>query len=94
MSVILNEREQEKNGRTQTQTSKIDALGLLPYLDHITISEEIGTEKPDSNNYKIMETTFGEGSYYYIADNLKKDFITPLSDATGFLGFVVSGTNA
>ncbi|HUH45682.1 MAG TPA: HAD-IA family hydrolase [Arenibacter sp.] len=81
------------DGRTQTQTSKIEALGLLPYLDHITISEELGTEKPHPDNYKIMETTFGAGSYYYIADNLKKDFITPNALGWNTIGVIDNGLN-
>jgi len=79
------------DGRTQTQTSKIEALGLLPYLDHIIISEELGTEKPDPNNYKVMESTFGKGSYYYIADNLRKDFVTPNALGWNTIGVIDNG---
>jgi len=81
------------DGRTQTQTSKIEALGLLPYLDHITISEEIGTGKPHPNNFKTMETTFGKGFYYYIADNLRKDFITPNILGWNTIGVIDNGLN-
>jgi len=65
------------DGRKHTQMNKIDALGLMPYLDHIVISEEIGTEKPDEKNYLAIEEKFSKTLYYYIGDNVKKDFITP-----------------
>lgn len=81
------------DGRITTQYNKIKALGLLPYLDHIVISEEIGTEKPHLNNYKIMEETFGKGSYHYIADNLKKDFITPNTIGWNTIGLIDNGLN-
>ncbi len=65
------------DGRKITQMNKIDALGLTPYLDHIVISEEIGSEKPDKRNYSAIEERFNRTSYYYIADNVKKDFVSP-----------------
>ncbi|VAW10216.1 Putative FMN hydrolase; 5-Amino-6-(5'-phosphoribitylamino)uracil phosphatase [hydrothermal vent metagenome] len=65
------------DGRKRTQMNKVDALGLTPYLDHIVISEEIGSEKPDKRNYRAIEERFNKTSYYYIADNVKKDFVTP-----------------
>ncbi len=65
------------DGRKATQMSKIKALGLIKFIDHIIISEEIGSEKPDRANYKAIEEKFNLGAYFYIADNVKKDFITP-----------------
>jgi putative hydrolase of the HAD superfamily len=65
------------DGRKLTQMHKIKALGLTPYIDHIVISEEIGTEKPDEKNYLAIEEKFNKALYYYIGDNVKKDFITP-----------------
>ncbi len=65
------------DGRKVTQMSKIKALGLNNFIDHIVISEEIGTEKPDEANFKSVEEKFNLDSYFYIADNIKKDFITP-----------------
>jgi putative hydrolase of the HAD superfamily len=81
------------DGRKITQTNKIEALGLVPYLDCTVISEEIGTEKPHLNNYKFMETTFGKGSYHYIADNLKKDFLTPNALGWNTVGLIDNGLN-
>jgi len=65
------------DGRSVQQRNKIKALGIENYFDKIVVSEEIGTEKPHINNFKTFETTFGNGQYYYIGDNIKKDFITP-----------------
>ncbi|MGY8915085.1 MAG: HAD family hydrolase [Flavobacteriales bacterium] len=81
------------DGRKKTQTNKIKALGLQPYLDCTVISEEIGTEKPHLNNYKHMEETFGKGSYHYIADNVKKDFLTPNAIGWNTIGLIDNGLN-
>ncbi len=65
------------DGRSITQRNKLKKLGILPFFDFIIISEEIGTEKPNESNYKNVEDHFKLETYYYIADNFKKDFITP-----------------
>lgn len=65
------------DGRSITQKNKLKKLGLLPYFDFIIISEEIGTEKPNESNYKKVENHFNLKTYFYIADNFKKDFVTP-----------------
>lgn len=63
------------DGRSLTQRNKIKALNIENYFDRIIISEEFGSEKPDEKNYKaFLEQGF---NYSYIADNPKKDFITP-----------------
>lgn len=81
------------DGRKKTQSNKIDALGLTHYLDCIVISEEIGTEKPHKNNYKFLESEFGKGKYYYIADNIKKDFISPNVMGWETIGVIDNGLN-
>lgn len=65
------------DGRSKQQRSKIKALKLNKWISEIIISEEFGTEKPNVNNYKHFETLFGKAHYYYIGDNVKKDFVTP-----------------
>jgi putative hydrolase of the HAD superfamily len=67
------------DGRSKQQRSKINALGLDKYIKYTIISEEIGTEKPNLKNYKIIEDKFrGEDiTFYYVGDNLQKDFVTP-----------------
>ncbi|OEK08590.1 hypothetical protein A8C32_03835 [Flavivirga aquatica] len=65
------------DGRSIEQRNKIKAMKLDVYFSEIIISEEFGSEKPNIENYKYFEKTFKEGKYFYIGDNLKKDFITP-----------------
>ncbi|MFD1162296.1 MULTISPECIES: HAD family hydrolase [Hwangdonia] len=65
------------DGRSVQQRSKIEALKLDTWISEMLISEEFGSEKPNINNYKHFEKLFGNAKYYYIGDNIKKDFITP-----------------
>ncbi|WP_303317750.1 HAD family hydrolase [Flavivirga abyssicola] len=65
------------DGRSVQQRNKIKALQLNTWFSEIIISEEFGSEKPNINNYKHFENVFGIAQYFYIGDNLKKDFITP-----------------
>lgn len=65
------------DGRSKTQRSKLNVLGLTHMLTTIVISEELQTEKPCKKNFeKVVLETIGN-EYIYIGDNLKKDFITP-----------------
>ena len=63
------------DGRVTTQMNKIKSLGLAPRMDDIFISEALGTEKPNLNNYKAVEQRFPGCKYLYIGDNPKKDFV-------------------
>lgn len=65
------------DGRSKQQRSKIGALQLENWMSEIVISEEFGSEKPNINNYKHFENLFGNANYYYVGDNIKKDFIAP-----------------
>ncbi|GGZ68890.1 HAD family hydrolase [Algibacter mikhailovii] len=65
------------DGRSVQQRNKIEALGLNKWFNEIIVSEEFGSEKPNVDNYLHFEKTYGDGHYYYIADNVKKDFISP-----------------
>lgn len=65
------------DGRSVTQRNKVKALGLEPLLDFIVISEEVGSEKPDFNNYRLVQEALQCRDYIYIGDNPKKDFVTP-----------------
>jgi len=64
------------DGRGVTQRNKIKALGLDRYIDNIIISEEFGAEKPAIVLYEYFIRDFNK-QYYYIGDNVSKDFITP-----------------
>jgi len=81
------------DGRTVTQKNKLKSLGLVQYLDYIVISEEIGTEKPNELNYRAIENHFQLNSYYYFADNFKKDFITPKKLGWRTVALIDNGLN-
>lgn len=81
------------DGRSLTQRNKIKALGLINLLDLLVISEELGTEKPHKNNFLIFEEEFGAGNFYYIADNFKKDFVTPNTLGWETIGLIDNGKN-
>ncbi|MGI9550970.1 MAG: HAD family hydrolase [Aurantibacter sp.] len=65
------------DGRKSTQSVKLKALQIIEIVDKIVISEEVGSEKPEERNYRIIEEAFPNCSYLYMADNLRKDFISP-----------------
>ena len=65
------------DGRSITQRNKLRALGIESFFKNIVISEEVNSEKPSENNFKmVMNNKYAE-NYIYIADNPNKDFITP-----------------
>ena len=64
------------DGRSKTQRNKLKSLGL-EWIDNVVISEELGSEKPSEANYLYFEKKYPGYCFTYIADNLKKDFITP-----------------
>lgn len=64
------------DGRSVTQRSKLRALGIEDIFDLIIISEEFGSSKPDRRNF-LAFVEDANLSYFYIADNLQKDFVTP-----------------
>lgn len=65
------------DGRSSTQRNKIKALGLDHFFDVVVISEEIGSEKPNSANYLPIQVKWPGNSYCYFGDNVRKDFIGP-----------------
>lgn len=65
------------DGRSISQRNKIEALGLLNWIDGFTISEDIGFEKPSQEPYRYFIEKFKAQNYIYIADNYNKDFIAP-----------------
>jgi putative hydrolase of the HAD superfamily len=65
------------DGRSITQRNKLKALGIETFFKNIVISEEVNSEKPSEYNFRmVMDNKIAE-NYIYIADNPKKDFITP-----------------
>ena len=81
------------DGRSKQQRNKIEALGLINYIDDIIISEEFGSEKPSLDNYKYFSDKYGKTQYYYIGDNIEKDFIAPNKLGWTTIGLIDNGEN-
>jgi len=80
------------DGRSLTQRNKLKALRIENLFDKIIISEEFGSSKPDERNFETF-TTENVDSYYYIADNTKKDFLVPNSLGWTSICLLDSGKN-
>lgn len=67
------------DGRVVTQMNKIEALGLLNYInkEDIVVSEAFGSEKPCVDNYNYFVQRYLDAVFYYVGDNVKKDFVAP-----------------
>ena len=65
------------DGRSITQRNKLSALGIESFFKNIIISEEVNSEKPSEYNFRMVMHNNIIENYIYIADNPKKDFITP-----------------
>ena len=81
------------DGRSITQRNKIRALGLEPYIDFLVISEETGFQKPGKENFQKVMHAFNAQNYWYVADNVKKDFIAPKSLGWNTIGLIDAGLN-
>jgi putative hydrolase of the HAD superfamily len=65
------------DGRSVTQRNKLAALGLTGLLDHVVVSEEIGSEKPDPRNYRVFVDRHPARRFVFVGDNTRKDFVVP-----------------
>ena len=65
------------DGRSRTQRNKITALGLGHLFDVVLISEETGHGKPDPFNFQELTRQVEAREFWYIGDNLAKDFVSP-----------------
>ncbi|MBS9768366.1 MAG: HAD family hydrolase [Flavobacteriaceae bacterium] len=81
------------DGRAITQRNKIKALGIEDYIDFVSISEEVGFEKPHRFPFENMMDNLKQERYCYIADNVKKDFITPNKMNWETIGLIDCGKN-
>lgn len=81
------------DGRSRTQRNKLKALEIADMFDEVIISEEFGSEKPDFRNFEYYNTKFSEYTKTYIADNFKKDFITPNTLGWKTIGLLDNGRN-
>lgn len=66
------------DGRELTQRNKINALKLVQYINEadIVISESFGYSKPSKEGYVYFQNKYPNTQYYYVGDNVKKDFIS------------------
>ena len=81
------------DGRSKSQRNKIKALKIEHFFDHILISEEFGSEKPDDRNFQFHIEKFAANEYIYIGDNFKKDFVTPNELGWLTIGLLDDGNN-
>lgn len=67
------------DGRWQTQMNKVEALGLLNYLDESNVIINTNPEcfKPDIGSYRHFMDKYSGCNFIYVADNTAKDFIAP-----------------
>ncbi|MTE25580.1 HAD family hydrolase [Winogradskyella ouciana] len=81
------------DGRVKTQMAKIEALGIKGLFSEIIISEALGTEKPNEQNFKVVEEAMPARIYYYIGDNISKDFVSPNAMGWKTIGLMDNGLN-
>jgi putative hydrolase of the HAD superfamily len=65
------------DGRVVTQRNKVEALGISQLVDKLLISEEFGASKPAAELYESFMESDKQKQFYYIGDNILKDFVTP-----------------
>jgi len=65
------------DGRSVTQRNKIRALGLDTWIDTVVISEEFGSSKPATENYRYFEQQFPGRQFVYVGNDVTKDFLAP-----------------
>jgi len=65
------------NGFVEVQYTKLRRSGLLPYFDHIFLSEEIGCQKPDIRFFDavIKKLNVTPSDCVVIGDNLQTDIL-------------------
>lgn len=69
------------DGRLEAQQAKVDALGIAEHFDCIVLTDQWGRAywKPHPRAYEHVERELGcrPDRCVYIADNVRKDFVTP-----------------
>jgi len=65
------------NGFAEVQWIKIENSGLKPFFEHIIISEEVGTQKPDKAIFEIAmdRAATHAGECIMIGDNYNTDIV-------------------
>jgi putative hydrolase of the HAD superfamily len=79
------------DGRSITQRNKIASLGIEDFFNDIRISEETGCEKPAEACFNFFKEKYPSiNTFIYIADNIKKDFIT--ANKLGWITYGIRST--
>ena len=68
------------DGHSTTQHNKIEALGLAPIVRHVRVTGDWGRDyfKPHPRAFEDIAAALDHGlPLVYVADNPKKDFVTP-----------------
>ena len=70
------------DGRVESQTRKVAALGIADRFAHVVITDALGEpefRKPHPRAYEVVEAALAGAAsrYVYIGDNPAKDFVTP-----------------
>lgn len=67
------------NGRTEGQASVLEQLGLLPLIDDVLISEEVGLSKPDPRIYTLAleRLSVSAAETWFVGDSPKNDVWGP-----------------
>jgi len=81
------------DGRSKSQRNKLKALEIENYFDHILISEEFGSGKPDVRNFQYYMENFEATDFIYIGDNFQKDFVSPNKLGCLTIGLLDDGKN-
>lgn len=81
------------DGRSLSQRNKLKDLDVIEYFDKIIISEELGSEKPNANNFLSYHIDYPEYEFTYIGDNFTKDFIAPKRLGWRTIGLLDNGQN-
>jgi len=65
------------NGTVQSQTQKLDLLGLRPYFQTVVISEAVGVEKPHAAIFQHALAALGlrAAQVWFVGDHPEKDML-------------------
>jgi putative hydrolase of the HAD superfamily len=71
------------DGQLQSQTAKVEALGLEHLVDRIVLTDEWGSDfwKPHHRAFELLESDWScsPSNLVYVGDNPRKDFAAPKS---------------
>lgn len=80
------------DGRGITQRLKISSLEIANFFESIFISEEVGVGKPEPDSFIAIQRLHPNKSIVYVADNPKKDFISPKKLGWNSIGILNKNT--